>query len=167
MHSQTISRILSKHGLFRRVAAKKPLLSYAAKEKRLLWAQHSCVIWPLWKWRRVIFSDENIFRTENNRLFLRVTRATSERIQENCIQITVKHGIQIHVWGVIGWNGPRHLKMVRGNRNALKYRTEIHDDLQARGKTLIPAGRTIIFKHDFAPAHNARTTPISPRGRNS
>lgn len=153
----TVSRILARHGLFRRVAVRKPLLSAAAKHKRLQWARNH-EDWPLWKWRRVLYSDERIFRTANNRRTILVTRKTTEKFSPQCIAPSLKHGVQVHVWGIIGWRGLGPLKLVRGNLNAHDYQRTIINDLPEFARNLVPPKAKIIFQQDCAPAHTARTT---------
>lgn len=157
MCPETVRTVLAKHDLHRRVAARKPLLSAAARQKRLQWAQeHSN--WPLWKWRRCIFSDEKIFRSENQRRSLMVTRKKDEKFHPACIQHTVKHAIQAHVWGAVGWHGGAPLKLVQGNLNAVRYQTEVIHDLAVIGREIAPPDRPFVFQHDMAPAHHAATT---------
>lgn len=153
----TVSRILKRYGLSRRVAAKKPLLSKNAIKKRFAWAQNH-LEWPFWKWRTVIFSDEKIFRTANNRRTVLVTRKCGEKFSKSCIAPTLKNAVQIHCWGAIGWRGVGPLKQVGGNLNAIKYQTEIIQDLQEVAQRIVPPRNRPIFQHDRAPAHNARST---------
>lgn len=157
MCTRSMSNLLKRHGLFRRVAVRKPLLTAAAKEKRLGWARRH-MKFSLWKWRHVIFSDEKIFRSDNNRRTVFVTRSSGEKFNKKCIQHTVKNATQVHVWGAVSWNGLLPLKRVNGNLNAQKYQAEIINDLAEVGDNLIRDGTKFTFQHDIAPAHNARTT---------
>ena len=157
LSTDSVSRALKKHGLFRRVAIRKPLLTQRALQKRVEWARVHAN-WAMEKWRRVVFSDEKIFRTENNRRSLLVTRSRGEKYKRECIQHTLKGGIQVHVWGAIGWNGCAPLKRVDGNLNAQKYQQNIINDLRDVGQNIASRGRNFIFQQDMAPAHNAGTT---------
>lgn len=156
--SRTTARgILKTFGLARRVAVRKPLLTDSARERRLVWSREH-KRWNVAQWRRVIFSDEKIFRIANHRRSVFVTRSTSEKYDRKCIRARPKYGAQVHVWGVVGWNGVGPLKLVRGSLTGKKYREEIINDLQAFGPNLIPPYRKFIFQQDLAPPHSARDT---------
>lgn len=155
--SKTAAAILRKRGLQRRVAVRKPLLSKAAKERRLQWGKRH-QRFRFVDWKRVIFSDEKIFRTDNNRKSLLVTRTKSEKFKSSCIQHTVKHGLQVHVWGGVGWRGVTPLKLVRGGLNAAKYQQEIVNDIRHVARQVAPSRCRILFQQDQAPAHRAATT---------
>lgn len=157
MSAQTVSRILQKKGLFRRIAETKPLLSATAKQKRLIWAENHSKF-SMRKWKKIIFSDEKIFKTGNCRRSLFVTRKVGEKFSPHCIQSSVRNAPQIHVWGAIGWNGPGPLKLVDGNLTAIKYQTQIINDLHVVGPNLVPGNGHFTFQQDMAPAHNARST---------
>lgn len=151
-----MSLLLAKHGMHRQVAVRKPLLTAAARQKRLDWARvHSK--YPFWKWRRTIFSDEKIFRWDNNTRTLFVTRTTQEKYHPACVQPTLKNCVQVHAWGAVSWNGVAPLKLVRGYLNAQKYQNQVINDLRQVGQNLSGRKR-FTFQQDRAPAHSARTT---------
>lgn len=153
----TVINILKKHGLRRRVAVRRPLLTKRMRRERLQWAKERQA-WTLDKWKGVVFSDEKIFRIGNNSRGVYVTRRQSEKFADDCIQRTVKHGLQVHVWGVIGWNGVGELKLVTGNLSAQAYQDEVIDDLAETGRAVVNRHRRFTFQQDNAPAHTARST---------
>lgn len=150
-------RLLKRHKLSRRVPVQKPVLTQLAREKRLRWAELYGG-WELWKWKRVVFSDEKIFRGDSCRKSLRVTRLNHEKFHPSCIQPTVKHPPQVHVWGTVGWMGLGPLKRIQGNLNSQAYQGQVINDLRETGESLVPPRAKMIFQQDHAPAHHSRST---------
>jgi transposase len=99
-----------------------------------------------------------VFRTDNNNNIVYVTRFKEEKYSRQCVQTTVKHGLQVHVWGVISHNGVGPLKLVRGNLSAVRYQEDVISDIDEVGHRLLGEGRSPIFQHDKAPAHWAQST---------
>lgn len=97
LSTPTLWRELAALGIRRRVAARKPLINAAQRERRLQFAREHRHH-QFW-WRNVIFSDEKIFRGANNRRSLLVTRTKAERLHPACIHSAPKHCVQVHVWG--------------------------------------------------------------------
>lgn len=155
--SRTVRRTLTKSGLKRRVAARRPLLTARMRRERLSWARDH-ENWSIDKWKGVVFSDEKIFRLGNNAGGIFVTRLPTEKYSASCIQSTIKHGLQVHVWGAIGWNGVAVLKLVQGNLKAKTYQDEIINDLPDSGRAVSNRFRSFRFQHDNAPAHTAGST---------
>lgn len=153
----TIKRVLAKYDLRRRAAVRRPLLTARMREARLKWAKER-VNWSIEKWKSVIFTDEKIFRVGNHSRTAYVTRLPSEKYAPACLQSTVKHGLQVHVWGAIGWNGVSELKLVRGNLNAAEYQESIIHDIQEVGQSIAIPQCRFVFQQDNAPAHSAQST---------
>lgn len=153
----TVGRVLKNKGLFRRIALRKPLLTNQAREKRLAWAK-KYRWWRLPKWKKIVFSDEKIFRGNNNMKKVFVTRGVSEKYKKECIFPTVKNAAQAHFWGIVGWKGQGPLKLVEGNLNACKYQTDIINDVGEICRSLVPGAVGFVFQHDMPPAHNAAST---------
>ena len=154
---ETVRKILLKHGLKRRKAARKPLLNEAQRQRRLDFARRH-IHWTPIQWQSVVFSDEKIFRASNNRVSALVTRTTAQRFSPECIQHSPKHSVQVHAWGAIGWAGVGPLKRVEGNLNAVQYQEQILSDLNETCEVLARRGHPWYFLQDNAPAHNAATT---------
>jgi transposase len=154
---RTVLNILRKYGLRRRVAVRRPLLTKRMRRDRLQWAKDHYK-WTVDKWKGVVFSDEKIFRIGSNARGVYVTRLPSEKYNDACIQRTVKHGLQVHVWGVIGWNGVGELKLVSGNLSAAAYQESVINDLAETGRAVANRNRRFTFQQDNAPAHTAGST---------
>lgn len=153
----TVMRTLRRFGLRRRVAVRRPRLTPRMMQSRLQWARDR-VQWSLYRWKQVIFCDEKIFRFDSNKLRCYVTRFDHEKYSRPCIRTTVKGGIEVHVWGIISWNGPGPIKVVNGTLNANRYQAEILHDIEIISSHLAGDGRPFVFMHDMAPAHRAKTT---------
>lgn len=157
MTPKTVSAVLAREGLHRRVALRKPILSAPQREARVCWARRR-QRFNIRYWKRIVFSDEKIFRSDNNRKSVFVTRSKGEKFKPCCIQPTFKHGIQVHAWAGVGWKGKTPIRLVRGNLNAAKYQQEIVHDIGVLCRQLVPGGRNVLFQQDKAPCHNARST---------
>ena len=89
--TSTVHGRLPKSGLHDQIAAKKPLLKYTSKKKRLAWAK-KLKQWTLDWWKSVLWSDESkceIFGS-NRRVFVR--RRVGEQMISACVVPTVKQG---------------------------------------------------------------------------
>jgi transposase len=161
----TVMRTLRRFGLRRRVAVRRPRLTRRMMLTRLKWARDRSK-WSLYRWKQVIFCDEKIFRFDSNKLRCYVTRFDHEKYSRSCIRTTVKSGIEVHVWGIISWNGPGPIKVVNGTLNAVRYQAEILDDIDLIGARLANTGQSFVFMHDMAPAHRAATTQRFLNGKN-
>lgn len=155
--SETVRKTLLKHGLRKRRAARKPLLTQVQRQRRLDFARRHAH-WTAIQWQSVVFSDEKIFRAANNRTSSLVTRTPAQRFLPACIQNAPKHSVQVHAWGAIGWAGVGPLKRVEGNLNAARYQEQILADLGPTCNVLARRGHPWYFLQDNAPAHNAATT---------
>lgn len=153
----TVMRTLRQLGLRRRVAVRRPRLTLRMMRSRLQWARDRSK-WSLYRWKQVIFCDEKIFRFDSNKLRCYVTRFDHEKYSRSCIRTTVRNGIEIHVWGIISWNGPGPIKVVNGTLNAIRYQAEILNDIDLICARLANVGQPFVFMHDMAPAHRAATT---------
>lgn len=99
LSESTVRRRLREHGLFGRVARKKPLLRAYNVKKRLAWAK-SHKHWTTDDWRKVIWSDESKFTLFQTTGKSYVRRRAGEAHLPECIVPTVKHGGgNVMVWG--------------------------------------------------------------------
>jgi len=155
----TINRILLKYGLKYRIAKKKPLLNPKQRRARYEWAQQF-QHWTVKQWRRVCFSDESIFKCFNNSHTIKIRRTSMEAYSPSCIVSTVKHGPQVHIWGIIGPYGAGPIKLVKENLNSLKYQTEILDNppINSVCNAIQFPRKRGIFQQDKAPAHWSKST---------
>jgi transposase len=154
---KTVTRILRKYGLRRRVAVRRPLLTKRMRKDRLSWAR-AHQKWTVDRWKSVVFSDEKIFRLGNNSTGVYITRSPGEKYSPYCIKPTVKYGLQVHVWGLLGWNGVGVLKVVEGRLGAADYKRRIINNIRTTGRAVANRHRNFRFQHDKAPAHRAATT---------
>ena len=95
----TVQRRLREYDLKECIAAKKPFFRKQNKIKRLKWAREHRN-WSVKYWSQVLFSDESKFKIfqEKRRKFVR--RLVNERMIDQCIISTVKHGgSSVMVWG--------------------------------------------------------------------
>ena len=81
--SRTLTRAFAKEGYYRRIAAKKPMLTDKHKVDRLAWA-HAHKQWDFSDWCRVNWTDESSFTTGG---FgdTRVTRKAGEKFLDDCL----------------------------------------------------------------------------------
>ncbi len=153
----TAAKVLKKYGYYRRAAARKPLLTKRMRRDRYGWAKKHAK-WSARMWKRVLFSDEKIFKTDNDRRVVFVTRNKGEKYAPTCIVPTVKHGPQVHVWGVMSWHGIGPLRRVVGGLNGEQYRNNIVHDVHEFGPDLVRTYGRPVFQQDKAPAHWAKLT---------
>ena len=100
----TVKNRLHEAGLYGRVALKKPFLKKANKQKRLNWAREH-KDWTVEQWEKVLWSDESKFESFSSKRKVFVRRFSNERVSEQCLVPTVKHGGgSVTVWGCFGKN---------------------------------------------------------------
>lgn len=83
LSSNNISRIFNRYHLYRRIAARMPLLTKSQRRKRKTWAKkyHK---WPVVQWSRVEFLNVKIFRVNNHRHGSFVTRTLAKKYHPSC-----------------------------------------------------------------------------------
>ena len=100
--TSTVKRRLRDAGLLGRVAKKKPYQWLANKRKRLSWAQKHRH-WTEEDWKKVLWTDESKFEVFGSHRRIFVRRRTSEKMLEECLTPSVKHGGgNVMVWGCFG-----------------------------------------------------------------
>ena len=95
-------------GISNRIAAKKPFITAAQREKRLEWARDH-VDWMMEDWKMVIWTDESSVEIGKESRTCTVWHREGERYREECLVLTFKSGRKsIMVWGCIsyGKQGP-------------------------------------------------------------
>ena len=122
----TVKRRLAKCSLNGRVAVSKPLLQPQNKSKRLAWAKRYRNF-TVEDWKKVLFTDESKFELLgcNRRAYVR--RRPHERLMQQCIKPTVKHGGgNIQVWGCSAYSGVGDLHRINytDQREVPLYSTE-------------------------------------------
>lgn len=111
---RTVRNVLIKNNLNGRVAAQKPYLSQAHKQRRLEWAK-AHKHWTNEQWRRVVFSDETSVHLIQRGGKRYVRRRPGERFRPSCVIPTVKHGGgKVNVWSCFHAGGVGPVKHIDG-----------------------------------------------------
>ena len=152
---ETIRRCIAKDlGLPSRLAAAKPHLTEAQKERRLDWARKK-QRWSQRRWRKVLWSDEtHIELWRGFRHGLRVRRSSSiSRYDPRFIRRTVKFPPKLMIWAAIGNGRVGRLHFVPKNQkvNSEMYREILRKHLRA---SMRMTGCSI-FMQDGAPCHTS------------
>ena len=151
---RTIRRwILKKLKIPSRVAAWKPFLTDAQKERRLAWALKRRN-WAVSKWRQICWSDETHIELWNQYRGYRVRRpSTTARFDASVLRRSVKHPPKLMIWGAFGNGKLGRVYFCRPNSrmNAEMYLDVLTKHLRA---SLTKTG-TKIFMQDGAPCHRA------------
>ena len=148
-----VRRRLAASGLKGRVACCKPLLRLINKRKRLLWARE-CKNYSLEDWKRVLFTDESKFELHGNNGRVYVRRRTAERLSNQCLKSTVKHGGgNMQVWGPFSVIGIGSLYKIKGNLIKKQYHSILQRHAMPSGKRLCGRGFTLLQDND--PKHSS------------
>ena len=158
--SRSVRRVM--HELLYRVTkkTKKPLLSRAHKALRLEWArahQH----WTFDDWKKVVFSDECVFRLVDKTTFSWFWRGPEGNpfVGNHVIQ-TVKHPPKIPVWGCMSYQGVGYMCCFEKNLNQSIYQEILEDHLNKSIPFVMPKHlqQTFLLQHDNDTKHTARAT---------
>ena len=152
--AQTVRRRLRRFGIVARRPARRPILTFQHRQRRLLWARQH-LRWPLRQWNRVLFTDESRFVLNRADGRVRVYRRRGERYVNNCVMEADRFGGgSVMVWGGIRATHRTDLIVIAGNLNGQRYRDEV---LQP---TVIPFmrrhGPGMTLQQDNARPHTAR-----------
>lgn len=149
----TVKRRLKDANLKGRIAAKKPLLRTINKKKRLAWAkQHKS--WTPAKWKKVLFTDESKFELFGSKRRFYVRRLPGERMLEQCIQPTVKHGGgSVMVWGCFGGSSVGDIVRIEGIMDKKKYHSILQRHAIPSGIRI--CGKGFVFQQDNDPKHTS------------
>ena len=152
----TITRRLREVGLNTHRPARKPRLTVAHKEERLLFCNQR--LDELFDWNRVFFSDESTVSTSQEKGVDWVRRYRGKRYEEQNLRKTSASGrVSVHVWGGMTILGPTKLVRIKGRLTSQKYVVQI---LSRHVKPFFadPANKRIIFQQDNSPVHRANHT---------
>ena len=155
----TVNRILLKYGLKSCVPKRKPLLNHRQRQARYEWAKRFAH-WDSQHWMRVCFSDESIFKCFSDSRTAKIRRRSDEAYLPQCLGSTVKHGPQMHVFGIIGQYGAGPMKLIRGKIDSSKYQQDILTDppIKQVCESIIFPLKDAIFQQDRAPCHWSKST---------
>ena len=123
-------------------------LTQARKLRRMAWlTAHAPRLFPMRRWRRVLFTDESRFT------LYRAYRRRGERFADACVVERDRFGGgSVMVWGGIAHGIKSQLIIVAGNMTAVRYRIEI---LRPVAVPLVQQ-RNLILQQDNARPHVAR-----------
>lgn len=147
------TRLTREFKIMARRPLKKPLVTPVMRQKRLAFCQ-KYKEWTPEQWRRVMFSDESMFRQFSNRTqFVRRPQKSSP-CNPKYTAPTVKHSPSIMVWGSFSAAGRGGLfflpkgKMMNGEQYKIVLEEHLINFMHINGCT--------VFQHDSAPCHTAR-----------
>jgi transposase len=129
--SATVRRRLNEQGLHKLQPLKKPLLSDTHRLNRLKWAKNN----KKTDWTKIIFTDETTISQFGKPK--KVWRQKGEIVKVP----TVKHSIQVHIWGCFSEEGFGNIYCFTDNLNA-ELLCKIYK------KTLLPSAKKIFGKDD-------------------
>ncbi len=140
-------------GLKGRVAPSKPLLHPINERKRLLWVK-KYKHYSIENWKKVLFTNESKFEIHGNNRRVYVRRRRGERLSNQCLKSTVKHGGgNINVWGCFSFNGVGNLYRIKGNLEKKQYHSILQRHAIPSGKRLCGRGFTLVQDND--PKHTS------------
>lgn len=161
----TVGRILDKVGLHRRVARQKPYISDKNVQKRKDWAEDHKAFRES-DWRRVIWTDEVLFKPGERKGRVWVTRRVGEEYDPDCVVPTFKGGdLKVMCWGAITWEAKGPLVFLKyeggkgGGINLQKYIDQVLDPYVLMYYTQHELeNRWAYFQQDNAPPHVKKET---------
>lgn len=152
--TSTVKRRLRDSGVTGRVAKKKPYLRLANKRKRLRWAKEHRH-WTEEDWKKVLWTDESKFEVFGSQRRTFVRRRTTEKMLEECLTPSVKHGGgNVMVWGCFGAGKVGDLYRVKGILNMEGYHSILRRHAIPSGQRLI--GANFILQQDNDPKHTSK-----------
>uniref|UniRef100_A0A3B1IXD5 Transposase Tc1-like domain-containing protein n=1 Tax=Astyanax mexicanus TaxID=7994 RepID=A0A3B1IXD5_ASTMX len=155
--TSTVKRRLLDFGLQGRVAKKKPYLRLANKRKRLRWAKEHRH-WTEEDWKKVLWTNEYKFEVFGLQRRTFVRRRTNEKMLEECLTPSVKHGGgNVMVWGSFGAGKVGDLFRVKGILNKEGYHSILQRHAIPSGQRLI--GANFVLQQDSDPKHTSKVCP--------
>jgi transposase len=124
-----------------------PLLTEAAMERRVSWAQDHLNR----RWGRTIFSDESTFQ-----LFRNTTQVRYKAGKPVPTRAMVKHPYKVHVWGSFCARGIVGFHIFTGIMDGELYREIIMQNLFEQAYQVV--GKNWVFQQDNDPKHKAKVT---------
>ena len=151
---QTVRNRLREINLSAHRPAVRPVLRPHHRQARLQWARQR-IVWPLQRWRSVMFTDESRFCLQGRDGRNLVYRRQGERYSDSCVlERDSFRGGSVMVWGGISYYGRTNLMVINGNLTAARYRDEV---LIPRVQPFMHLhGPGLIFQQDNARPHVAR-----------
>ena len=135
------------------VAANKTLLTKSMKTRRTVFAKgHKS--WSKKKWSKVLYSDESIFQTIQNRKGRVRRKKGSDRFSPKYVSTYVRHPAQLMVWASVSSQGPGRLEILKPSETITAQRYV--DVLKKNLKPSYKKTDTNILLQDLARPHIAK-----------
>lgn len=150
----TVKTRLLAAGLRGCVAVRKPLLKPIHKKNRLAWARrHSN--WSIKQWKKVLWTGESKFEIFGFKRRAYVRRKPNERMAEQCLVPTVKHGGgNVMVWGCFAGDRVGDLVKIEGIMRKEQYLKILQENAVPSGRRI--AGKNFVFQQDNDLKHSSR-----------
>ena len=138
-----------------KVAVKKPrLLTKHIKDRKTFCKM--AILWPLSKWKQVLFSDEMNIEVDNRKNRICIRRTTAEKYNQDCIIKPNKQGSgSIGIWCCMSYYGLGIHCIFDGRLNAARY-IEILNNNLIESMRKLRQNQPFIFQQDNAPCHRAK-----------
>lgn len=149
----TITNVLKRNDLRFRISRKKPLISMRNRQARLKFAR-KYIEFDTSFWRKVLFTDESRFASQNDRGHSYVICYSNEALSTVCLNATWKSRITMTAWGSMGYNGVGTLVQIIGNMDAELFLSVLDIGLQESvAKNNLPSNW--ILQQDNDPKHTS------------
>jgi transposase len=148
---RTVSRAMANAGCKALKPRQWPLITETQRQKRLAWA-HKHRDWTENEWKRVVFSDETFLRvSDGSPQYVRLL--DGHRLQRDHYISTVKHPVQVMVWGCFSYYGPGRCHVVQGTLDTDGYLSKIIDRRVVQQLEDWYPNNDGVFQQDNAPCH--------------
>ncbi|KAL4465556.1 hypothetical protein ABPG72_014005 [Tetrahymena utriculariae] len=147
----TICQLLKKLNFACKVIPKKHFISNDGIEDRFQWAKEMH-LQPDDDFQEIIFTDESkIFALKQGRSLIHVLKGHS--VPQKYLRLSKQFhgGLEIMVWGAIGFAGPLKLVRIEERMNSEQYIQILKEQLVDTGNL-----KEKIFQHDKAPIHTSK-----------
>ena len=149
--SRTVIRRLRDAGLFPRVAAIKDHMTDDHRLFRLAFAEENVTR----DWKKVIFSDEVTFSSDNDGRQI-VYRSRASRYDSRHVATRFSSGrVSVMCWGWMSSDGLGTLWRLDGKLNAQHYKIVLENIMVPTVRIMFPDEEEIIFQQDNHPAHTS------------
>jgi len=107
------------------------------------------------QWKNVLWSDESKFEIFGSKRKTYVRRKPGERLMDQCVMPTVKHGGgSVMVWGCFGNNKMGNVFKINGILKSEQYKSILVHHAVPIGLALI--GQNFVFQQDNDPKHTSK-----------
>ena len=152
--TNTISRVLKRHGLKSYVARKKPCISKKNCALRLKFAKEY-VSKDDDFWKNVIWTDESRFCLRSDNRKANIIRSVGEALNSRNTVKTFKHSSSIMVWGSFSFHGVGNLAEIDGKMDAVKF-VNILEQNVIDSVAKMNMRRNFVLQMDNDPKHTSK-----------